>query len=129
MRRGDYVAAEKELREALARDEGMFPGGSIWSANSKSVLGAALMGQGRDEEAERLLREALREEDNLFGEPVPEHGRTLLNLAHLLARQPQRHEEAHAVAAEAAQIFSRFLGDQNPHAQEAAALARADAAP
>ncbi len=129
VRRGDYTAAEKELREALQRDENMYPGGSVWSANSKSALATALMGQDRNEEAERLLREALQAESDLFGEPVPERGHTLLNLARLLARQPQRHDEARAVAAEAAQIFSRFFGEQNPHAREAAALARADAAP
>jgi tetratricopeptide (TPR) repeat protein len=129
VRRGDYVAAEKELREALAHDEAMFPNGSVWSANSKSTLATALMGQGRDEEAERLLREASQLEAGLFGEPVPEHGLTLLNLAHLLARHPERRDEAHATAAEAAQIFTRFFDEQNPHAQEAAALAKAGTAP
>jgi tetratricopeptide (TPR) repeat protein len=127
--RGAYVAAEKELREALARDEGMFPGGSVWSANSKSALATALAGQGRDEEAERLLREALQLENDLFGEPVPEHGLTLLNLARLLSRHPERRDEARAVAAQAAQIFIHFFNAQNPHAQEAMALARADTAP
>ncbi|HZZ09173.1 MAG TPA: serine/threonine-protein kinase [Paraburkholderia sp.] len=129
VRRGEYAAAEKELREGVGRDEAMFHGGSVWTAQSKSVLATALMGEGRDDEAENLLRDSLRMENEMFGEPVPERARTLLNLAHLLARQPQRHAEARAVAAEAAQIFSRFLGEQNPHAREAAALAQADAAP
>ncbi len=124
IRRDEFAAAEKMLREGLARDEAMFHGGSLWSAQTKSVLALALMGEGRDADAERMLRDSLRMEDELFGAPIPEHGRTLLNLARLLSRNPDRREEAHGVALEASLILGRFLGEQNARAREAAALAQ-----
>src|SRR5262249_36830401 len=124
--RGNYAKAEKELREALAHDIGMSPNGSVWSANSKSALGAALTGLGRDEAAEHSLRDAADLELRLFGESVPEHGRTLINLARLLARHPDRGDERRAVAAEAARTLERFLGAESPEVIEAKALAKAD---
>ena len=124
---GDYAKAETELREALAHDQSMFPDGSVWSANSKGALAIALMGEGRDDEAERLLREASALEERLFGEVVPEEARTLLDLARLLARHPDRRDEQRAIAAEAAQALERFWGPQNPQTREAKALAQLDA--
>jgi serine/threonine-protein kinase len=122
-RLGDYAGAERRLREALSRDEGMFHGGSLWSAQCKSVLAAALSGEDRDEEAESIARDALQMESQLFGEPVPEKGRTELTLARLLAKHPERRAEAHSVAQDSAQILTRFLGEDNERAREAAELA------
>ncbi len=96
VRRGEYAAAEKELREALARDQSMFPDGSVWSANSKGALAIALMGEGRDDEAERLLREASALEERLFGEvQCPNMGADAAQFGTpCLARQPQRRRRA-----------------------------------
>ncbi len=124
-RSGDSDAAEKTLRDALARDAGMFPGGSLWTEQIKEVLSQVLLAQHRDSEAESEARDALARARSLLGDDTMETGDLLLILARSLEHHPERYAEFHAAATQSADLLRKYLGENNARTQQAIALAQA----
>ncbi|MFM7449309.1 MAG: tetratricopeptide repeat protein [Leptolyngbyaceae cyanobacterium] len=82
-------------------------------ATSLNSLAQLYASQGRYEEAEPLLREALQLRRELLGERNPDVATSLNNLA-LLYNAQGRYEEAEPLYREALQLRRELLGDRHP---------------
>ncbi len=105
-RQGDYIEAERLLREALElRREP-----DLEVATNLAYLGEVLLNQGRYSEAEELLREALELRRRLLGDEHGEVAETLNLLAGVLKYQDEL-AEAERVYGEALALFRRAGDD------------------
>jgi len=87
----------------------------IASANN---LAAALTAQGKDQEAEQLLRRVVATRRKLFGEEHPAVANALDMLTHVLFKL-QRFDEAEVTAREDFAVARKLSGDTSERALEA----------
>ncbi|MEM7204112.1 MAG: FG-GAP-like repeat-containing protein [Planctomycetota bacterium] len=110
----DYTRAEESFREALRLRRRVHGAKSAEVAMTKSLLGAVLGDQGRNNEGEVLLREALAQLER--GESPQRElqvAGSKRDLGNLLAPQ-QRFAEAEPLLAAALEVFRRELGMDAP---------------
>jgi eukaryotic-like serine/threonine-protein kinase len=117
--RGDAQAAVDIEREGLARSRKGTGERSRYTALSHHYLGLALRDGGDRAAAIAELRAALRSFDYIPGAEHPWAARTRLELAHLLATQPDTRPEARKLATEALSIRKKFLESEDPRIDEA----------
>jgi eukaryotic-like serine/threonine-protein kinase len=117
--RGDAQAAADIEREGLTRARQGTGERSRYTALSHHYLGLALRDKHDRADAIAELRNALKSFDYIPGAEHPWAATTRLELARLLATQPDTRAEAEELATEALSIRKKFLESEDPRIGEA----------
>ena len=76
-------------------------------------LGVLLSNQGKFDEAQVFLREALEADERKLGADHPEVGAELINLAKAICRGSSHYEDGERFAARAANVFAKAAGPES----------------
>ncbi len=111
--RGDFAAAEVQIREALVRFERIYGRRHFWVARAYDDLGYLERQRGRPEAAVPMHREALEIQTEMNGGEHQETARTRLLLGEALG-ESGRHEDARREFERSAVFFEARLGPDHP---------------